>query len=922
MFKRASWLAAVALAIAAAGCSGSDGAQGPAGAQGPKGDQGQPGNPGAPGVPGIGTSTGLKVSVTSVSTTAGAPITVRFTVKDDKGYPVDLAGNYSTNAVMKPSFGIGYTTTSTVGANTVVDSLNVYTKSGAPPGPTPTMYNPLNAGQGTLVENGSGAGDYTYTFPTTTTTNGAVAVAYDATKLSNTHVVWIQIARQTDTSWTDDPATFTAVNQDYWYVPAGGTATKREIVQTASCSACHRGFKPGEGSVAASFHGAGRVEAPFCNVCHNPGHVPNTYADSKIFVHRIHNAARLQPANVFHGIVATYPQDIRNCDACHKNAAQGAQAYTNPTRAACGSCHDYVSFTGGAAKTCTDPVTVDANGIPVPCNHAGSTQANDASCYLCHNQAGIKSAHLPVLEPDLGNVYVTSTSQGNANTNAAWLAAVNTIPVGAKAIAYEIASVDAVAIGTTGNFNPSIKFRFLVNDVPTAMNSTGDELFDGFVGSPSVYFAFAVPQDGQNAPADFNATGSGYIRNIRNGVGDIKTTGTTTFGSQNAANDCTVAAPCTCTKTSPCYVPNGTISGPETGTNFYTIKLTNTVVPGTAKMLTGGVGYTYGLGAFDTAPQFIGNTQPLTEIDLTDYPYAANGCPTTNPFVPAGASCGGTGGLIVPAADKWQVANGYTGRRQIVDNAKCQTCHVALGAEPTFHAGQRNDGPTCAFCHNTNKTNNGWSLNAPNFIHSIHGARVRSTEFTYGKKTATDGYGDVGFPGPINNCSACHVDGGNDFSALAVTKTSGTTTQGNKGGTVCTVAAPCSCSTNSPCTIQASGASSVPNLLASTVVNGTPTAGFSISPYVSAGTNYGTAFSFTAATGAITQAASTTLVNSPVMAACVGCHDAPVAIDHMQTNGGHFYEARSSALAAGATLEQCLLCHGANNAVAIKAMHQ
>lgn len=42
-----------------------------------------------------------------------------------------------------------------------------------------------------------------------------------------------------------------------------------------------------------------------------------------------------------------------------------------------------------------------------------------------------------------------------------------------------------------------------------------------------------------------------------------------------------------------------------------------------------------------------------------------------------------------PAADS-------TARRPIVENAKCQACHVALGVAPAFHAGQRNDGPTCS----------------------------------------------------------------------------------------------------------------------------------------------------------------------------------------------------------------------------------
>ena len=32
------------------------------------------------------------------------------------------------------------------------------------------------------------------------------------------------------------------------------------------------------------------------------------------------------------------------------------------------------------------------------------------------------------------------------------------------------------------------------------------EIWDNFMGAPSVYFVFAVPQDGITAPADFNAS--------------------------------------------------------------------------------------------------------------------------------------------------------------------------------------------------------------------------------------------------------------------------------------------------------------------------------------------------------------------------------------------------------------------------------
>ena len=148
----------------------------------------------------------------------------------------------------------------------------------------------------------------------------------------------------------------------------------------------------------------------------------------------------------------------------------------------------------------------------------------------------------------------------------------------------------------------------------------------------------------------------------------------------------------------------------------------------------------------------------------------------------------------------------------------------------------------------------------------------------------------------------------------------------------CTVASPCTCTSSSPCALTATGASSFPNVLVSTVgaaPSGTvPTYGsaggpsaWTISPYVDLAASYGAGYSVSGATGAITAPASSTLVISPVAAACVGCHDSGPAVDHMQANGGRFYDTRANTFASGATLEQWVLCHGWGGLAAIKDMH-
>ena len=176
---------------------------------------------------------------------------------------------------------------------------------------------------------------------------------------------------------------------------------------------------------------------------------------------------------------------------------------------------------------------------------------------------------------------------------------------------------------------------------------------------------------------------------------------------------------------------------------------------------------------------------------------------------------------------------------------------------PTFHAGQRNDGPTCSFCHNANQNNSGWSGNTKDFIHGLHaglqagtytlpdgavvsgGSGVRTVPFGWHALSDTEGYWDVTFPGQHNYCNACHADGLNS--------------SGKPDGTF---------------TYDFSNAISVaalPNMLSSTEATGTaaiPVA-FGSSPYVSNTTIYGAGFKYTASTGVITPAAATTLVTSP-----------------------------------------------------------
>jgi OmcA/MtrC family decaheme c-type cytochrome len=593
-------------------------------------------------------------------------------------------------------------------------------------------------------------------------------------------------------SRTDANAVRYASSDTLNFVPAGGAPVTREIVADAACNKCHTNL---------TLHGS-RQTVALCNTCHT-SQLAGGEAKLAYMAHKIHKGHQLANGYELGGhdySEVTFPQSIMNCKACHQGA--NADNYKTPAKAsvsACGSCHDDVNFVTGAGHSLA--------------NIAIGTMA----CSNCHNDSAvIERDHAPVVAPDPGSTLHGGT---NSRTNAGWLAAANYVPAGADVLSYDVKSVSRDA-----NKNPVLVAKLKKNgtdNVAFLPYTTGSKsMIENFVGTPVAYFAFAVPQDGVAKPADFNATASVALREIWNGA-----------------------------------VTTSTIEGPD-GEGYYTVTIKNVIVPDTATMLTGGMGYAYDLP----------KNQPLTQTNVAGYPYDA----TT-----------GTGGLIVPIPNKVVPATGYTKRRAVVSNDKCNACHAALGAAPSFHVGQRNDAPTCSFCHNPNRTSSAWSANAKDFVHGIHAAAARTEPYTWHQLSPTEGFWQVTFPTAADNCEACHLPGTYDFRA-------------------------------------STSAAAVPNLLSSTVGTGTYAAGSAHSPYVAEAVAYGSGFSFAGATGVSTEAAGTTLVTTPITAACVACHDSNVSIAHMESNGGAFYGVRS---ASPANAEQCMICHAPGDVADIKAVH-
>jgi OmcA/MtrC family decaheme c-type cytochrome len=945
---------AAALISACGGGAGSAGPAGATGDTGATGPAGPPGTPGASGgaPTSVGSNTlsntaaittnaqawaSLEPTVTVTGVTIASPPVVTFSVVDGFGRPVVGLGNTSKSSTATVAslpnlaFSLAKLVPAAAGAPSkwvsyVVTTVPTFKKAQPDPGGdistnAAAPNRPSTDNTGTLVDNGDGTYKYTFYRDITAIKTQVAAMTVTApNKLDDlgdltfnpalTHRLTVALSGNAPGTGTNTPTGATSsvaavpirhpANAIYDFIPAtGAKATaadaSREIVANTNCEACHRklGGIPGLSADedSAGFHGGSRNNVQYCVVCHTDqrryGQVEATFttngavrtfttADTRIvdgraignlpnLIHKVHQSSLMVHQKYsFAGVnltETTYPQDIRNCTSCHDGSStisrttktkDGDNWKTKPSALACGACHDGINFATGTGVTLRDKAngltTTNIGGTGIA--HPAGPVADDSQCALCHKSNGtfpladIDLSHFAVTPPNPQNAL--AVPGGNANTNSAWIASgssVGRLPPGAIAVTWDVKSVSR-----NSSKQPVMVFRWLRNGIAVALNpfasaavnpATGQkEMWDNFMGAPSAYFVFAVAQDGNTAPADFNASTSGYLRRIWDGTA----TGT---GA-------------------------GTLTGPD-GSGYYTVTLTGVTVPDSAVMLTGGMGYSYNATS----------TQPLTQTNLPDYPVTA---------ATATGQTNRQGGLIVIAPNTQKVATGYTGRRAIVEDARCNACHQELGTftEDAFHAGQRNDGTTCSWCHTPNQTTNGWSGDSTAFVHAIHASAKRQNKFGWHAASTTDGFWDVTYPGILNDCQTCHLPGTSDFSAA----------------------------TSAAAVGQVDG---IDRRLYRAVATGTPAADFKNSPFITSATAYGSGFSFNAGTGATTAAAPTTLVNSPTVTACSACHDSADAISHFKINGAAFYQARGTAITG--TNETCLVCHGSGRVADIAVMH-
>ena len=302
---------------------------------------------------------GLVFKITSASVAQDGTIAIRVLVTDPQGLPLDRNGIKTPGSVSMSFIAatipkdqeqyVSYTTR----IATSVDGKTMATQAAADSG-------------GMFVTNADG--DYTYTFKT------KAPAGFDVTA---THTVAVYGSRNLtgfDLGTNYASATFN-------FVPTGSAPTvTRDVIRDQSCSKCHYNL---------AFHGGPRVGMAVCVLCHTPQTSDPTTGntvDFKVMIHKIHMGGSLPSVQSgtpyqIHGftgyndysavVFPANPGDPRNCQFCHEQNTGAAQAaaYLQPSRAACGACHDNVNFATGE-------------------NHVNLPQVSDSQCANCHIPQG------------------------------------------------------------------------------------------------------------------------------------------------------------------------------------------------------------------------------------------------------------------------------------------------------------------------------------------------------------------------------------------------------------------------------------------------------------------------------------------------------------------------------------------------------
>ena len=281
---------------------------------------------------------GMNITINSASISSAGVIAVTYTLTDPTGLPLDASGA-TTPGVISLAYVAAYIPK---GQQQYV----AYTTAQATGAVLGTITRP-DFEVFTAPAKQIGPGQYTYTFIAT------APAGFDPTATTTVAVAGNRNLTPFNLGTNYAGAAFN-------FVPNGAAVTvTRDVIRTESCNTCH---------YQLAFHGGYASGMPMCVMCHQPQNadpVTGNSLDLKVFAHKLHMGSQLPsvvgytsgtttvppaPYEVagYMNIISNFstvidPADPRRCEVCHSQTTGAAQAkafLTEPTRAACGACHE------------------------------------------------------------------------------------------------------------------------------------------------------------------------------------------------------------------------------------------------------------------------------------------------------------------------------------------------------------------------------------------------------------------------------------------------------------------------------------------------------------------------------------------------------------------------------------------------------
>ncbi len=290
------------------------------------------------------------------------------------------------------------------------------------------------------------------------------------------------------------------------FVPAGGAVQSRELVLDANCNRCHGLLRAHGGSrtgvkLCLTCHTYQNACAKTVDPAALTGATPDTNPnplDLGRLVHRVHRGKDLPTLYVANPTIASstranvalpflpgrnvplagqkysvvssqgteiifgqvinrtengqpptaaaegirFPQELRNCEACHGGAAQAAERFTDVSRRTCQGCHADVWF--------GDPSRIGADNVHYM--HAGGAFTDDSMCYGCH----IPTSAAPSVDADISLVHVAPSKSPSWSGLTLQIAGVANLLSGQQpTVQFTVSDRDG-ALSPLGNPTPAI----------------------------------------------------------------------------------------------------------------------------------------------------------------------------------------------------------------------------------------------------------------------------------------------------------------------------------------------------------------------------------------------------------------------------------------------------------------------------------